>query len=131
MGLYMKYDIMTFRFMSLTPCCGSLIHNICITDFNSSYRCEECTTFLYMGCCAQSHYPKTVMMIFLIKQIHIVIFNICLISSSQDPYCTNTLMMIFWGLEHHKKTVPRPGFEPMMSMVQAGALTHSAIMTTC
>ena len=49
MGLYMKVDTMTFRFMSLTPCCGSLIHNTCIADFNSSYRCEECTTFLYKG----------------------------------------------------------------------------------
>ena len=37
MGLYMKVDTMTFRFMSLTPYCGSLIHNTCIADFNSSY----------------------------------------------------------------------------------------------
>ena len=35
--------------MSLTSCCGSLSHNTSIAYSNSSYRCEQCTTFLYKG----------------------------------------------------------------------------------
>jgi len=49
MGVYLKVGTMKFRFMSLTPCCGSLIHNTCIAEFNSLYRCEECTTVLDKG----------------------------------------------------------------------------------
>ena len=48
-GVYLQVGHMEFKFMSLTPCCGSLIHDTCISTFNSLYTCAECTTVLYKG----------------------------------------------------------------------------------
>lgn len=48
-GVYLKVDTMKFKYMSLTPCCGSLIHNRCITKFNLLSVCSECTTVLDKG----------------------------------------------------------------------------------